>query len=228
VPSLQQWISQTPPTFNAVIADSPREQAFLSDTAKLFSDLRPGFATLPASAPVLADAFAAGARNLPGTAALDQRTVSLSEKLAGFGANSTVQRGLDRLALTGSSLRSPLAFLTPVQSSCNYVTLFLRNTASLLSDNVRSGTAFRFVALAIDQVLGDEAVPSTRPFTVPDTNLNDEHGPLHVNPFPNTGSPGQTMECAAGNEPFSAAQAAIGNPPGNLGLHTEKTVRPKQ
>lgn len=228
VPSLQQWISQTPPTFNAVIADSPSEQSFLKDTATLFSELRPGFATLPVSAPVLADAFAIGARNLPGTAALDQRTASLSVKLAGFGASPTVQRGLDRLALTGSSLRSPLAFLTPVQSSCNYVTLFLRNTASLLSENVGSGTAFRFVALAIDQVLGDESVPSTQPYTVPDTNPNDEHGAIHANPYPNTDSPGQTPECAAGNEPFSAAQALIGNPPGNLGLHTEKTVRPKQ
>ncbi len=49
-------------------------QAFLTDTAGLFTELRPGFATLPQSAPVLADAFAAGARNLPGTTALDQRS----------------------------------------------------------------------------------------------------------------------------------------------------------
>ena len=53
--------------------------------------------------------------------------MSLSNTLAGYSANPAVQQGLDRLTLFASSLRSPLAFLTPVQSSCNYVTLFLRN-----------------------------------------------------------------------------------------------------
>ena len=60
VPFLQDWISETPPTFSAVISDSPDEQAFLLNTAGLFKELRPGFATLKQSAPVLADAFAAG------------------------------------------------------------------------------------------------------------------------------------------------------------------------
>ena len=64
VPFLQDWISDTPPTFSAVIADSPTIRPFLTDTAALFSELRPGFATLPTSAPVLADAFAAGVRTL--------------------------------------------------------------------------------------------------------------------------------------------------------------------
>ena len=67
VPFLQQWISETPPTFSTVIADSPNLQSFVNDTAGLFAELRPGFATLPQSAPVLADAFAVGARTLPGT-----------------------------------------------------------------------------------------------------------------------------------------------------------------
>jgi ABC-type transporter Mla subunit MlaD len=226
-PFVQDWIHQTPPTFSTVIADSPTLQAFLSDTADLFSKLRPGVATLPSSAPVLADAFAAGARNLPGTAALDQRTVSLANKLASYGENLAVQGGLDRFALTASSLRSPLAFLTPVQATCNYATLFLRNIASLLSEKVGTGTALRFDLVVIDDVLGGEAVPSSRPYTTPNTDPNNEHGPLHVNPYPNTASPGQMPECAAGNEPYSGAQAVIGNPPGNLGTHTEKTTRPK-
>jgi hypothetical protein len=225
VPFLQDWISQTPPTFSSVIANSPAIQSFLTDTAGLFADLQPGAATLPKSAPVLADAFAAGTRNLPGTAALDQRTVSLAQRVASYGETLAVQQGLDRLTLTASSLRSPLAFLTPVQSSCNYVTLFLRNIASLLSENVRSGTALRFSIVAIDDVAGGEAVPSSRPYTTPDPNPNDQHGPLHVNPYPSTDSPGQTPECAAGNEPYSGARALIGNPPGNLGLHTETTSR---
>ena len=223
VPFLQQTISETPPSFQAVIAATPVIRPFLTDTATLFSELRPGFATLPSTAPVLADAFAAGARNLPGTAALDQRLVSLSQHLASYGQNPVVQKGLSRLTLTASSLRAPLEFLTPVQSSCNYVTLFLRNVASLLSESTSSGTALRFSLVAIDDVLGGESVPSSRPYTTPVTDPTAEHGPLHVNPYPNTDSPGETAECEAGNETYSGAAADIGNVPGNQGLKTEST-----
>ena len=38
-------------------------------------------------------------------------------------------------------------------------------------------------------------------------------GPLHVNPYPNTASPGQTRECSAGNEPYPN-KAVLGNPAG--------------
>ena len=48
VPSLQETISQTPPTFEATIADSPVIRPFLTDTASLLHQLRPGFATLHA------------------------------------------------------------------------------------------------------------------------------------------------------------------------------------
>jgi ABC-type transporter Mla subunit MlaD len=225
VPYLQQWISETPPTFSTVIQDSPREQAFLTDTAALFADLRPGFATLPQSAPVLADAFAAGARNLPPSTALDHRLVTLSNTLRNFGQNTTVQAGLSRLTLTAHSLRSPLAFLTPVQATCNYVTLFLRNIASLLDERVGTGTALRFNLVVVDDIPGAESVASSVPYLTPNTSNNNEHGPLHVNPYPNTASPGQTRECAAGNEPYSGTHALIGNPPGNLGTTTQTTVR---
>ena len=222
VPFLQDTISETPPTFNAVIAQSPTIQAFLTDTASLFSELRPGIAAIPASAPELADAFAIGTRNLPLTKQLDERTVSLAETLGRVSENPSVQQGLERLALTMSSLRPPLAFLTPVQASCNYVTLFLRNIASTLSEHTDQGTFLRFVPLSIDDLPGRESVPSHRPYTGPP---GPSSGPLHVNPYPNTDSPGETPECAAGNEPYSASHAVIGNPPGNVGLGTEKTSR---
>jgi hypothetical protein len=228
VPFLQDWISQTPPTFSAVIASSPKEQAFLNDTAGLFKELRPGFATLPRSAPVLADAFAVGARTLPRTSALDQRLTSLSKRLQTYGQTPAVSGGLDRVTLTARSLRAPLSYLTPVQSSCNYITLFLRNIASSLSENVRSGTALRFNLVVIDDALGSQAVPSQRPSTAADNRPGAENGPIHVNPYPNTDSPRQTPECAAGNEPYSGSAALFGNPPGNVGLKTETTTRQKR
>ncbi len=228
VPYIQQWISTTPPAFSAVIADSPATQSFIKDTTALFAELRPGFATLPQSAPVLADAFAAGARNLPGTAALDQNTVALSRTLSAYSANTTVAQGLDRLTLTLSSLRQPLAFLTPVQTTCNYATLFLRNIASALSDPIATGTTLRVVPVAIDDVLGGEAVPSHKPYLTPVKGTQAQHGPLHYNPYPYTASPGQPHLCAAGNEPFSGSRAMLGNPPSGLSAHTETTTRPGQ
>lgn len=229
VPFLQNWISQTPPTFQTVIAQGPTIEPFLTDTAALFGELRPGFVTLPESAPVLAQTFAIGLHNLPptftGSQSLNAELTSLAHALANYGQNTTVQQGLDRLTLTASSLRSPLAFLAPVQASCNYITLTLRNFSSLLSDPVATGTRFRFNVVAIDDVPGEESVPSQQPYTTPDTSPADSHGPIHVNPYPYTASPGQPQECAAGNEPFSAAHAVIGNPPGNLGRGTQKTTR---
>jgi len=222
VPFLQDSISQTPPALGAVIDQSPTIDPFLTDTAALLSELRPGFAALPQSAPVLADAFAKGTQTLPGTKTLDQLTVSLAKTLGSYSNNPSVQHGLDRLTLTASSLQSPLAFLTPVQASCNYVTLFLRNIASLLSEHTDQGTFLRFLPIAIDDLPGRESVPSHRVYTGPPGPAS---GPLHVNPYPNTDSPGETPECAAGNEPYSASHAVLGNPPGNLGLKTETTSR---
>ncbi|MGI8713585.1 MAG: MlaD family protein [Solirubrobacteraceae bacterium] len=219
-PYLQQTISQTPPTFAATIGDSPVIRPFLTDTASLLHQLRPGFATLSQSAPVLADTFAIGTRTLPPTADLDIRTVALARVVRNFSANTVVQGGLDRLTLTANRLGPPLHFLTPVQSSCNYVTLFLRNIASLLSEHVTQGTFLRFVPIAIDDLPGRESEPSSRLYTGPVTGAS---GPVHSNPYPYTDAPGQPAECAAGNETFSAKQAVIGNPAGSLGLRTEKT-----
>jgi len=220
VPSLQQTISRTPPMFQATINDSPVIGPFLADTAKLLATLRPGFATLPRSAPVLSSAFATGTRNLPGTAALDRRTVALSKHVAAYASNPSVLAGLDRLTLTLGKLGPPLAFLTPAQTRCNYVTLFLQNTASAVSEHVSQGGLLRFVQIAITDQPGFESEPSSKVYTGPAAGSS---GPLHVNPYPNTASPGQTPECAAGNEPYNPRQAVIGNPPGKLGSKTQST-----
>jgi phospholipid/cholesterol/gamma-HCH transport system substrate-binding protein len=222
VPSLQETISETPPMFDATITNTPVIRPFLTDTAALFSELRPGVATLPQSAPVLSSAFATGTRNLPGTAALDQRTVTLSQNTGNYAQNPSVQQGLDRLNLTLTKLGPPLAFLTPAQSTCNYVTLFLRNTQSLLSEHVSQGSLLRFVQIAIDDIPGYESEPSSVPFT--GQSVGRASGPLHVDPYPNTAAPGETRECSAGNETYPN-KAVLGNPAGNVGIKTEKTTR---
>lgn len=222
VPSLQNTISRTPPMFEATIAGSPVIRPFLTATTTLFHTFRPGAATLTQSAPTLASAFAIGTRNLPKTAGLDDRTVALSKKLESYGQTPAVQQGLDRLTLTLSSLKSPLAFLTPVQASCNYVTLFLRNISSLLSERVSQGGLLRFVQIAIDDIPGAESEPSSKVYTGP---VGSASAPLHVNPYPYTDSPGQPAACEAGNERYIASQTELGNPPGKLKLSTETTKK---
>jgi ABC-type transporter Mla subunit MlaD len=223
-PYLQDWIAQTPPTFQAVISDGPAIGSFATDTAQLFADLKPGFDTLPKATPQITAALRAGVRTLPGTAGLDKQLVQLSHSLDQFGSDSTVQAGLSRLALTATSLGKPIEFLAPAQSTCNYVTLFLRNLASSLSDSTGGGTVLRFVLVAIDNdIAGGEAAPSSTPYTSTSTVGGDKHGPLHFDPYPNTASPGETNECSAGKEPYSTAAAAIGNPTKNVGTATEKT-----
>jgi ABC-type transporter Mla subunit MlaD len=229
VPFFQNWIKETPPTFQTVISDAPTIRPFITDTTQLFAELAPGFKTLPQSSPVLAEAFVKGIQNLPGTyvgpKSLNSLLTSLAQHLSSFGQNPTVQAGLDRLTLLAKSLGPPLQFLTPTQTTCNYVTLFLRNTASLLSETVATGTRLRFSAVAISDVPGVESVPSQKLFLTPNTNPNQGYGPVHVDGYPNTAAPGQTFECSAGNEPYSAAHPTIGNPAGNVGVTTEVTKR---
>jgi hypothetical protein len=91
-----------------------------------------------------------------------------------------------------------------------------------LSEHVKQGGFLRFVQIAIDDVPGYESEPSSRPaINIPTGSAS---GPLHVNPYPNTASPGQPRECSAGNEPYPN-HAVIGNPAGNVGATTERTQR---
>jgi ABC-type transporter Mla subunit MlaD len=223
-PYLQDWIKQTPPAFQTVVSDAPAIGSFAKDTGQLFTDLKPGFDTLPKATPQITAALRAGVQTLPGTGRLDRQTVQLSRALAAFGADSSVKAGLSRLALTTTSLKQPLQFLTPAQTTCNYMTLFLRNLASSLSDNIDTGTVLRFVLVAIDNnIPGGEAAPSSTPYTSTSLVGSNKHGPLHFDPYPNTASPGEPAECSAGKEPYSPGQAVIGNPTKNVGTATEKT-----
>lgn len=220
-PSLQRTISATPPLFDATIRTSSRIRSFLTSTAALLHELRPGFATLKTSAPVLADTFETGARTLPPTASLDRQTVLVARRLASYSGSATVRRGLGRLTLATKDLKQPLAFLTPVQSTCNYVTLFLRNTSSVLAQHVSEGGFLRFVQIAIDDLPGRESEPSQKLFT---GGFTTNSGPVHSDPYPNTASPGEPRECSAGNEGY-VMHGLVGNPPGNVGTSTEKTTR---
>ncbi len=215
-PYLQETISEGPLTEAVGIRDFPRQRPFLRNNAALFRELRPGVARLPALAPVLADAFEAGAEVLPKTPPVNEQLADVFEELAEFSGDPVVRQGIDQLTRLSSSLRPTLDFVTPAQTVCNYATLFFRNVSSLLSDGDSNGTWQRFQIVAGPGGPNTEIGPSSAPADGPAPNNH-----LHTNPYPNTASPGQTRECEAANEPYVAGRTTIGNAPGNQGTRTQ-------
>jgi virulence factor Mce-like protein len=228
-PFLQQFISESPPTEDVAISEFPRQRPFLRNNAAFFRELRPGVHTLPASAPVLADAFETGIHVLPKTPALNRDLARVFNSLADFAEDPLVPRGIHRLTRTVSSLKPTLAFLTPVQATCNYATLFFRNVASLVSEGDSKGTWQRFIIVITPRGPNSESGPSSAPANGPAVSYSESESPLanhlHANPYPNTASPGQPKECEAGREGYRAGQTVIGNVPGNQGTKTEGQTR---
>ena len=114
-------------------ATSRSSGPFLRNNAAFFHELRPGVATLPHSAPILADAFEAGTDVLPKTKQMNSDLADVFDD-AGRVLQDPVRaaRASSQLTRLSSSLKPTLAFLTPAQTTCNYATLFFRNAASLL------------------------------------------------------------------------------------------------
>jgi ABC-type transporter Mla subunit MlaD len=215
-PFIQESISGGVPALDAAIRSFPIQRPFLRNTELLFADLRPGVAALRTSAPAIADALAAGTKSLPRTPPFNRRLASLLEALQDFAEDPMVPRGLRATTEALRVLQPTLAFLAPAQIQCNYMTLFFRNTASLLSEGDRNGTWQRFIIIATPQGPNSEGGPSSAPANGP---TEDNH--LHTNPYPNTASPGQPKECEAGNEPFLRGRTTIGNVSGRQQAATQ-------
>jgi hypothetical protein len=219
-PFIRESIVEGVPALDAGIRDFPVQRPFLRNTELLFRELRPGAAALRRYAGTIADAEAAGARVLPRTPPLNRRLASLLKELQRFAEDPMVPRGLKATTTALNTLEPTLAFLTPAQTQCNYITLFFRNVASHLSEGDRNGTWQRFIIVPTPQGPNNEGGPSSAPANGP-----DQANHLHANPYPNTASPGQPRECEAGNEPFAVGKTVIGNPPGKQSATTEKTSR---
>jgi virulence factor Mce-like protein len=216
-PYLQETISESPPSEEVAIREFPLQRPFLRNNAAFFRELRPGVATLPRSAPILADAFEAGTEVLPKTPPMNRDLADVFDALADFSDDAQVRQGIDQLTRLSASLRPTLRFLTPMQTTCNYATLFFRNAASVLSDGDANGTWQRFVIIPTPEGPNNEGGPASAPANGPGP---DNH--LHTNPYPNTAAPGQTAECEAGNERYLVGDTLIGNQPGNQGTVTQE------
>jgi virulence factor Mce-like protein len=217
---LQRSIEGGPPALDAAIDALPRTRPFLANTQGLFHDLRPGVAALRTGAPALADAVETGTPVLRRSVALSARLEPAFRSIQRLADDPLVALGVRDLTNTARILNPTLATLTPVQTACNYITLWFRNVSSLLSEGGSNGTTQRFIILATPQGPNNEGGPSSAAANGP---APDNY--LRTNPYPNTASPGQPQECEAGNEPFRAGRQAIGNVPGNQGTRHDETKR---
>jgi hypothetical protein len=217
-PYLQRSIEGGPPALDEAIRDLPAQRPFLANSAGLFAELRPGVGALRPAARDLADAFTIGTPTLRRTVALNRRLEPLLRALQRFSEDPLVPIGIADLLRTVTLLNPTLAYAAPAQTKCNYATLFLRNTANLLSDGDANGTYQRFIIIATPQGPNNEGGPSTGPANGP-TPANH----LHANSYPNAASPGTKGECESGNERYAVGKTVIGNTPGVDATSTEVT-----
>jgi hypothetical protein len=222
-PFLQETITESPVSEEVAIRQFPLQRPFLRNQAALFRELRPGVATLPHSAPILADAFEAGTRVLPKTKRMNRDLADVFDSIADFSDDAMARGGIDMLTRLSSSLKPTLRFLVPAQTVCNYATLWFRNAASLLSDGDSNGTWQRFMVVAAPTLRGsnvfgpnNEGLPSSGLANGPQV---ENH--THMTPYPNTAAPGQDRECQAGNERYLRGQTVVGNQSGNQGTKTD-------
>jgi phospholipid/cholesterol/gamma-HCH transport system substrate-binding protein len=215
-PYIQQSITGGKPALDAGIRDFPQQRPFLVNTTGLMHDLRPGIKALRTAAPVLSDALKTGIRVLPRTPPLDRRLAALLDELRRFSQDPLVPQGINGTTQVVNDLNPTLQYLAPTQVKCNYATLWFRNISSLLSEGDRNGTWQRFIIVTTPQGPNNEGGPSSAPANGPNV---DNH--VHINPYPNTGAPGQPQECEAGNEPYLAGKTVTSNVPGTQQDHTE-------
>jgi virulence factor Mce-like protein len=215
-PFIQESISEGPETLDAAIRGFPVQRPFLANTEGLFRELRPGVRALRTAAPDLADALEVGTPTLRRLPALNRRLASLLQELERFSQDPLVPRGIRALTDTMHELNPTLQFLAPAQTTCNYVALWFRNIASLLSEGDVNGTWQRFIIVTSPHDKNNEGGPSDAPADGPTV---ENH--LHTNPYPHTAAPGQPRECEAGNEIYKAGETVTTNVEGTQQARTE-------
>ncbi|MCW2991818.1 MAG: Mammalian cell entry related domain protein [Solirubrobacterales bacterium] len=214
----QQSIVNAPGALDAAIQSFPPQRPFLQNSAALFHELAPGVRALRTAAPTLADAFELGTGSLRRSVVFNERLKPVFESLQSFAEDPLVRLGVRDLTNLSTILKPTISKLTPVQTTCNYFSLWFRNVSSLLSEGDQNGTSQRFIIVAAPAGPNNEGGPSNAPANGPTVDNF-----LHSNPYPNTASPGQDKECEAANENYLDGQTVIGNVPGNQGTQHDVT-----
>jgi virulence factor Mce-like protein len=231
-PSLEQAIEGGPAALEQATHSLPYEASFVEKSTEFMRLLRPSASALRTVAPSLGHAFSEGAVNLQGATALNTRLQTASEAFQSFAENPIVTLGLEDLTQTAELGTPILAGIAPEQSYCNYVTLALRNLASLQTESIGVGTVARAATVLSPDGPNSEGIPASAPANGPSVDhgyngtaiINNNH--LHVDPYPNVAGPGQPKVCEAGNESYEAGKTVIGTQPlANVSHNRELTTR---
>ena len=176
---------------------------------------------LRTAAPTLADALEIGTPALKRSEQLSARLVPTFQSIERLADDPLVALGVRDLTNTAQILNPTLATLTPVQTVCNYITLWFRNVASLLSEGGSNGTTQRFIILAAPQGPNNEGGPSSAPANGPEPRTTSCTRTRTRTPP----RPARRKECEAGNETYAVGRQVIGNVPGNQGTLHDSTTR---
>lgn len=182
-------------------------QAPLADTAAVLRDAAPGARYLPAAATAVAEALRTGTpvlRRAPATADELRGALAALTTLANNPSTTTSVAELTRIVQT---LAPALAYTNPFQTQCNYLGLWARNVASVVSEGDALGTWMRTLTVLDPQ----EMLPGSTPAAN-----------LHIVPYPDEG---QRKGCEAGTEIYTPGQH-IGSAPNQPPASTETTAPP--
>ncbi len=214
-PYIQETIEKSPSTLDTANADLPTLRPFFRDSARFFTALKPGAHALAETSPVIAAALHAGVPVLNAAPVLNAQLQPTAEALVDFQRASGVFNGLDLLIDTNNVLKPALQFITPAQTTCNYVTLTFRSLASASSGGNPEGNWLNLITFQPAEGPNSEAGQASAPANGPGFANH-----LHFNPYPNTAAPGQSRGCEAGNEKYAVGKTVIGPAPETWGTTT--------
>jgi phospholipid/cholesterol/gamma-HCH transport system substrate-binding protein len=217
-PYITETIEKGPPTLDAVNAGLPRINPFLHDTARFFTALRPGAKALAETSPIIAASLKAGIPALNATPALNAQLPPTAEALLAFQEAEGTKTGLQLLTDLNENLEPPLRFITPAQTTCNYLTLTFKQIANASSQGNKYGRWLNFVGFAPPEGPNSESGQASAPAS---GGKSEPANNLHYNPLPSTAAPGQTRGCEAGNEKYAPGKTVIGEAPEVWGTTTE-------
>jgi virulence factor Mce-like protein len=235
--ALEAAITGGPLALDTATRELPAQAEFTNETTELFRRLKRPLRSFANASVDLAPALRAGVPALRNSPQLNGRLVDTLNQVDAFAGDERVLPLLTRLTRTSDLLDPLVSYVTPAQTTCNYVSLLLRNVGSALSESDVVGSMLRATPMLNPQVAGSEVGPSATPANGPadakdlQTDVGDSF--LRSNPYPNTAAPGQDRECEAGNEPGTDTNVTyptgqtIGNVPGNQGTLVDKTTRPE-
>ena len=207
-PYIQETIEKGPPTLDAVNADLPAVRPFFRDSARFFTALKPGAKALGETSPVIAEALHAGVPALNASPVLNNQLEPTAQALVDFQNATGVFNGLDLLIDTNKLLKPALQFIAPAQTQCNYVSLAFQNLALSTGGGNSDGNWLSIIGFSPPEGPNSESGPASAPANGPERANH-----LHYNPFPNTGAPGQSNGCEAGNEKYLPGMTVIGEAP---------------